>query len=127
MIFDRDWIVSVDNWGISNPCLAIESVPATPAPPLMAMRATRFPGGGGHRRNVTTVLMSCSKVSTDTAPICLRSECQILADPAIAALWLNTARFPSSVIPDFQTTTGLSVAQLAMAFRSRGPSRTPSM
>ena len=49
MTLDNDLMVSGLSRGISKPNWANESVPATPAPPLIAISATRFPGGGGQR------------------------------------------------------------------------------
>src|SRR5680860_757318 len=99
--------VSWASWGTSRPFDSQASAARIPGPPPLVRMATRGPAGTGWFDSTAATPNIASRVSTRMTPACRNSASTATSPAARAPVWLDAARSPACVRPDFTATIGL--------------------
>ena len=98
--------VRSDRAGTSRPWDSSASAARIPGPPALVSTATLLPRGSPWLDSSVATSNSSSRVSVRITPVCRNSAATAVSPAEIAAVWLEAARTPAVVRPDFTATIG---------------------
>jgi hypothetical protein len=102
--------------GTSRPFDSSASAARMPDPPALVSTATLRPRGSPWLDSIVATSKSSSSVSVRITPACPNSAPTAVSPALIAAVWLEAARSPAPVPPDFTATIGF-VREMRRAMR----------
>jgi hypothetical protein len=95
------------SFGTSNPAASAASTAMIAGPPALVRMPILLPAGIGCVASKRATAKNSASVSTRMMPVCANSASAARSELASAAVWLEAARAPPAVRPDFTATTGL--------------------